>query len=40
MHDGGRDGALTVEAVQLVVPALRARGYTLMTVSEILADAA
>jgi peptidoglycan/xylan/chitin deacetylase (PgdA/CDA1 family) len=40
MHDGGRGGALTVEAVQLVVPALRARGYTLMTVSEILADAA
>ncbi len=33
MHDGGRDGAVTVDAVRLLVPALRARGYELVTVS-------
>jgi peptidoglycan/xylan/chitin deacetylase (PgdA/CDA1 family) len=35
MHDGGRDGAVTVDAVRLLVPELRARGYELVTVSNL-----
>ena len=37
MHDGGRDHAVTVAAVKLLVPALRARGYELATVSALAA---
>nr|HEX4315605.1 polysaccharide deacetylase family protein [Kofleriaceae bacterium] len=33
MHDGGRDHAVTVAAVRLLVPALRAQGYDFVTVS-------
>jgi peptidoglycan/xylan/chitin deacetylase (PgdA/CDA1 family) len=36
MHDGGRDHQVTVEAVKLLVPELRARGYELATVSAAL----
>jgi len=37
MHDGGRDHAGTLDAVKLAVPALRAQGYELVTVSRALA---
>lgn len=37
MHDGGREGATTVDAVKLIVPALRERGYEVTTVSGIAA---
>ena len=37
MHDGGRDHTGTIEAVKLVVPELRARGFELVTVSQALA---
>jgi peptidoglycan/xylan/chitin deacetylase (PgdA/CDA1 family) len=37
MHDGGRDVAITVDAVKLLVPALRARGFELATVSAVAA---
>ena len=33
MHDGGRDHTHTVDAVRMLVPALRERGYDLVTVS-------
>jgi peptidoglycan/xylan/chitin deacetylase (PgdA/CDA1 family) len=33
MHDARDGGEVTVEAVKLLVPALRARGYELTTVS-------
>ena len=33
MHDGGRDHSITVDAVRMLVPELRARGYELVTVS-------
>jgi peptidoglycan/xylan/chitin deacetylase (PgdA/CDA1 family) len=36
MHDGGRDHQVTVDAVRLLVPELRARGYELATVSATL----
>ncbi len=36
MHDGGREGTETIEAVRLIVPALRAQGYALTTVSTML----
>ena len=36
MHDGGRDHTHTIEAVRLVVPALREAGYALETVSALL----
>jgi len=36
MHDGGRDHTHTIEAVRLVVPALREAGYALETVSTLL----
>jgi peptidoglycan-N-acetylglucosamine deacetylase len=35
LHDGGRRGADTVAAVRLLVPALRAQGYALATVSKL-----
>ena len=37
MHDGGRDHTSTLDAVRLAVPALRARGFELVTVSRALA---
>jgi len=37
MHDGGRDHTGTIEAVRLLVPELRARGFELVTVSRALA---
>jgi peptidoglycan/xylan/chitin deacetylase (PgdA/CDA1 family) len=37
MHDGGRDHTSTIDAVRMVVPALRAQGYDLVTVSRALA---
>ena len=39
LHEARAGGEVTVEAVRLLVPALRARGFELVTVSEIL-DAA
>ena len=36
MHDGGRDHTGTIDAVKLLVPELRARGYELVTVSDAL----
>jgi peptidoglycan/xylan/chitin deacetylase (PgdA/CDA1 family) len=36
MHDGGRPETETLAAVRLIVPALRARGYELATVSAML----
>ncbi|MFT3694865.1 MAG: polysaccharide deacetylase family protein [Kofleriaceae bacterium] len=37
MHDGGRDHTGTIEAVKLLVPALRAEGYTFKTTSALIA---
>ena len=37
MHDGGRPQDETIDAVRLLVPELRARGYDLVTVSRALA---
>ena len=37
MHDGGRPQDETIDAVRLLVPELRARGYELVTVSRALA---
>ena len=37
MHEARDGGATTVDAVRLVIPALRARGYELVTVSRALA---
>jgi len=37
MHDGGRDHTGTIDAVRLLVPELRARGFELVTVSRALA---
>ncbi len=39
MHDGGGDRAQTVAAVPVIVRALRARGYRLVTVPTLLAEA-
>jgi hypothetical protein len=36
MHDAREGGEITVEAVKLLVPALRARGFELVTVGEAL----
>jgi hypothetical protein len=36
MHDAREGGEVTVEAVRLLVPALRARGYNLVTVGDAL----
>jgi peptidoglycan-N-acetylglucosamine deacetylase len=40
LHDGGRDHTNTIEAVRLLVPELRARGYELATVSGALGEGA
>lgn len=37
MHDARAGGAVTIEAVRILVPALRARGFELVTVSAALA---
>jgi len=36
MHDAREGGYTTVDAVRLVVPALRAQGFQLATVSDVL----
>jgi peptidoglycan-N-acetylglucosamine deacetylase len=36
LHDGGGDRSQTVQALETIVPALRARGYRLVTVSRML----
>jgi peptidoglycan/xylan/chitin deacetylase (PgdA/CDA1 family) len=38
MHDGGGDRSQTVQALPQIITALHARGYTLVTVSQLLTD--
>jgi peptidoglycan-N-acetylglucosamine deacetylase len=38
LHDGGGTRAQTVEALPLIIRDLRARGYRLVTVPQLLAD--
>lgn len=37
MHEARDGGEVTIEAVRLLVPALRARGFELVTASEAIA---